>query len=143
MSFILSIIAIIVSILSLFIAWYFNYRDKAKLVTFAKYYEENPNYDRAHIEIKIVNCGRRPTILTMFGGDLKDGGWYATYLGKEKKGIRLTEHEKYETSIYIEDLHIIDPDGNESYYINLWFENTLGQRFLVSKSENLIEKLSK
>jgi len=137
-----SIVALIISVTSLIISWYFGFRDKAHLRTYAKFYSYNPNYDRAHILIKIVNCGRRPVILTMFGGYLSDGTYCGSFLGRENKGIRLGEHEKYETSVYLEDLHSIDPEGNESDYVSFWFENTLGQRYRVKNSEKLIKKLS-
>jgi hypothetical protein len=78
----------------------------------------------------------------MFGGYLSDGAWCGSFLGKEGKGIRLGEHEKYETSVYLEDLHNFDPEGNESDYVSFWFENTLGQRYAVKNSEKLIKKLS-
>lgn len=138
----ISITALFISIISLAILWYFSFRDKAQMKTFAKFYPNNPKYDRAHIAIKVVNSGRRPTILTMFGGDLKDGRWIGTYLGKEGKGLRLGEHEKYETSVYFEGISFIVPEGNESEYINFWFENTLGQRYKVKNSEKLIEKFN-
>jgi len=67
----ISITAILLSIISLAISWYFSFRDKALLKTSAKFSPYNPDYDQAHISIKIVNCGRRSAILTMFGGDLK------------------------------------------------------------------------
>ena len=67
----ISITAILRSIISLAISWYFGFRDKAHFKSSAKFYPYNPDYDQAHISIKIINCGRRPAILTMFGGDLK------------------------------------------------------------------------
>jgi len=142
----ISISALVISIISLVISWYFGFRDKAHIKTFAKFYPYNPNYDQARIFIKIVNCGRRPIIITMFGGDLigkdlKGRHWSATYLGEEGKGIRLEEHEKYETTIYIHDIYNFDPEGNESECKNFWFENTLGHRFKVVNSEKLIKKL--
>lgn len=139
----ISISALIVSIVSLMISWYFGFRDKAHIKTFAKFYPYRPDHDRARIEIKIVNSGRRPVILTMFGGDFKDKGWCGAYIGKEKKGIRLEEHEKYETTVYSEDLVCISPEEEYSEYINFWFENTLGQRYKVNNSEELIKKLRK
>ena len=54
----------------------------------------------------------------------------------------LGEHEKYETTIYHEDVYFCDPGGDESEYINFWFENTLGQRYKVKNSEALIRKLN-
>lgn len=140
----ISIAALLISITSLLISWYFNFRDKANLKTFAKFYSGEPTYgSRPHITIKIVNCGRRPTILTMFGKDVnnKHTRWIGTYLGEKEKGIRLGEHEKYETSVYPEDLSEIDSEGNELEYTNFWFENTLGQRYKVRNSEELIKKL--
>lgn len=137
----ISLLALFVSIVSIFISWHFGFRDRANLKTFAKFYPYNPHYDRAHLKIKIVNRGRRPTILTQFGGDHKDGAYSGTVLGEQNKGLRLGEHEKYETSVYVQDLVVIDPEGNQSEYINFCFEDTLGQRHKVKKAEELIEKL--
>lgn len=138
----ISIAALVISIMSITIVWYFGFRDRAHLKTFAQFYSFNPNYNRAHIAIKIVNCGRRPVILTMFGGDLSNGSWCGTVIEKEGEGIILKEHGKYETTVYLEDLHYSNPEGNEADYINFWFENTLGQRYKVKNSEKLIKKLS-
>ena len=64
------------------------------------------------------------------------------YLGDKDKGIRLDEHQKYETTLTWEDLVCID-DGEVKEYINLWFEDTLGQRHKVTNSEKLIKQFQK
>ena len=104
-------------------------------------YPYNPDYDIAHIIIQIVNCGRRPAILTLLGGDLMNNSWMGTYLGKDGKGLRLEENEKYETSIYLADIYSISSEGYECAYINFWFEDTIGKRYIVKNSEALIARL--
>lgn len=138
---IISIFALVIAVVSLGISFHFGFRDKAHLKTSAEYYPGHPDYDRARIQVKIVNSGRRPTILTMFGGNLKSGSWCGTHIGEKGEGVRLGEHEKHEVKVYREDLDFIDPEGNESEYTDYWFEDTLGQRFKVRNSEKLIIKL--
>src|SRR5262245_45948108 len=101
---VISILALFISMISLAISWFFNFRDKADLKIIGKFFVSHPDYDRAHINVKVVNSGRRPMILTLFGGDLKGGGYCGTSLGKDHKGLRLDEHESYETKVYVEDL---------------------------------------
>jgi len=137
----ISSLALLVSVVSLIISWHFGFRDKSKLKTYAKFYPSHPNHDRAKIEIKIVNHGRRATILTLFGGDLEDGGMSGIYLGKEGDGLRLGEHEKYETIVYADDLLVTHPEGNIAQFVRFWFEDTLGQRHKIKNSEKLISKL--
>lgn len=71
-----SIAALIVSILSLVGTFYLNLRDRMRVKATSKFYPEHPDYDEAHLAIKVVNRGRRTAILTRFGGDLENGGWH-------------------------------------------------------------------
>lgn len=89
----IAILALVVSLLSLAVSIYFQYRDRVKLKTTCTFYPAHPDYDRAHLAIRIVNHGRRPTLLTLFGGNLKDGKWQGTRLGQKDKAVRLGEHE--------------------------------------------------
>jgi len=137
----LSLFALLVSIISLIISWHFGFRDKAKLKITSNFYHSHQDQDRDRIGIKIVNHGRRATILTLFGGDLDNGGWSGTCLGKKGDGLRLGEHEKYETTVYANDLLVTDSEGNLAEFVRFWFEDTLGQRHKVKSSEKLIAKL--
>lgn len=139
----ISIFALLVSMISLAISWHFGFRDRANLKTSSVFYPSHPDYDEAHIKVEIVNHGRRPTILTLLGGDFEDGNWSGENIGEVGKGLRLSEHEKYERSIYQRDLLYVGPEGVMNEYINFWFEDTLGNRFEVKNSRELIKKLQK
>ena len=137
----ISLFALLVSVISLLISWHFGFRDKAKLKTYTEFYASHQGHNRDRIQIKIVNHGRRATILTLFGGDLDNGTCSGIYLGKKGDGLRLGEHEKYETTVYSDDLLVTDMQGNISEFVSLWFEDMLGQRHKIRNSEKLIAKL--
>ena len=134
--------ALFISLLSFAISIYSRFLDRMNVYAESKYYPSNPDYDRAHLNIKVVNKGRRIAILTLLGGDVDNGSWQGSYLGKERKGLHLAEHEFYETKFYIDDLDAMAPDS-EGKYVVLWFEDSLGRRHIVRKSKQNIDKLLK
>lgn len=101
---ILSVLALVISILSCGTSFYFSYRDRVALKVFCRFYNHHPEYDRTHILIKIINIGRRTAILRLFGGPTDSSGWCAEYLDKANGGLRLGENEFHEIKIYKEDL---------------------------------------
>jgi len=107
----------------------------------SKFYPAHPEYDKAHLEIKVVNTGRRIAVLTLFGGDLEDGGWQGEGLGETGKGLHLAEHEFYNVKFYKDDVLAVSPDS-ESNYVELWFEDSLGRRHKVKNSKKNIGLLS-
>ena len=137
----IAISALVISVLSIGASFYFQYRDRVKLKASCKYLPAHPDYDRAHLKVKIVNCGRRPTLLTLFGGDLKDGGWQGTSLGGKNKALRLGEHEFHEEKFYHESIEAVAPDSM-SEFTELWFEDSIGNRHIVKGSKEGIKKLS-
>ena len=106
----------------------------------SKYYPAHPDYDQAHLHIKIVNKGRRIAILTLFGGNLDNGGWQGESLGEGRMGLHLAEHEFYEKKFYKDDVLAVAPDS-EGIYVDLWFEDSLGRRHMVKNSKKHIKKL--
>ena len=137
----LSISALIVSIISLGGTFYFNIRDRMKVQATSKLYASHPDYDKAHLEIKVVNIGRRIAVLTLFGGDLENGRWQGEALGESEKGLHLAEHEFYKYKFYKDDILAVSPDF-ESNYIELWFEDSLGRRHKVKDSKINVELLN-
>lgn len=138
----IAILALIVSAISLITSFYFGYRDKVNLKTECKYFDFHPEYDRAHLNIKITNHGRRPALLRWFGGRLRNGKWQAEGFEGKDSIKRLGEHEFYHRKFYKDDILAISPD-DESEYVELWFEDSLGYRHVVKGSKKGIEKLSK
>lgn len=138
----ISFIALALSILSFITSFYFGFRDRMSVRAECEFFPSNPEYDRAHLRIRVVNRGRRIAILPMFGGDLASGGWQGEGLGEKDKGLHLAEHERFERKFYREDVVAVAPDS-ESEYVELWFEDSIGKRHKVKKSREGIEQLIK
>jgi len=136
----ISLVALVIALLSFAASFYFGYRDRVKVKAFSEFYKGHEEYGPAHMNIRIVNHGRRVAVITMFGGNLEDGGWQATHIGDKGLGIRLAEHEFYKEYFRKEDVVSVYPDG-ESEYINLWFEDSLGKRHPVKNAEKHLRLL--
>jgi hypothetical protein len=126
-------IALAVSVLSFVTSFYFGFRERVWVRAVCKFYQAHPEYDRAHLRIRVVNRGRRIAVLTMFGGNLVDGGWQGEHLGEKERGLHLSEHQFYERKFYREDVVALAPDY-VSEYVELWFEDSLGKRHKVRNS---------
>lgn len=133
-------IALAISILSFITSFYFGFRDRVRVQATCKFYPTHPEYNRAHLSIRIVNRGRRVAVLTMFGGDLFDRTWQGENLGEKGRGLHLTEHQFYERKFYSEDIVAVSPDS-ESEFVELWFEDSLGKRHKVKNSRKGIQQL--
>lgn len=133
-------IALVISILSFITSFYLGFRDRVRVHATCKFYPEHPEYNRAHLVVRIVNRGRRVAVLTIFGGNLADGGWQGENLGAKERGLHLTEHEFFERKFYPEDIVAVAPDG-ESEFVELWFEDSVGKRHKVINSRKGIMQL--
>jgi len=133
----LSIGAIIIASISLFWSIYLGYRDRGNIKATSKISYDGPDSKYFHLQVKTVNYGRRPVILSMFGADYSDGTRGGTYI--EKESGRLTENEKYEITIRAGDSDTMSPDGEEA--IDFWFEDTLGRRYKVKNAKENLKKL--
>lgn len=133
----LSISAIIIAFISLFWSIYLGYRDRGNIKATSEISYNGPDSKYFHLQVKAVNCGRRPVILSMFGKDYSDGSWGGSYI-EEKEG-RLAENEKYEITIRAGDSDTMSPDGEEA--VDFWFEDTLGRRYKVKNAKENLKKL--
>ncbi|MBI2286988.1 MAG: hypothetical protein HYU79_06050 [Nitrosomonadales bacterium] len=138
----LSSAALFVSVVSLGVSIFYSQKDQMRLKAESKYFSGHPDYDRPHLNIRVINHGRRIAILRLFGGNTADGGWQGTVIGDQKRGLYLNEHEFYETKFYIEDIEATSPDS-ESEFVELWFEDSLGRRHKVKNSKKHIQHLKK
>jgi len=132
-------LALVVSALSFGVSVFSSWRDRARLVTssrFIAWWDDND----AHVNVFVVNTGRRPLILRMWVGAESKDNWVGTYLGTEKSGLRLGEHERHEFKLKKQDLLEFTPDGDVSIQ-DLWFEDTLGRRHLVKGARENLAKL--
>lgn len=139
---IISLLALLVAATSLFFSVYFNLRDRARLIAKSQFILAHPDYGPARILVTVVNAGRRPVILRMWGGSDEKGEWVGESLGKDHAGLRLSEHEQHELSLEKNDLYAQLPDG-EVLYRELWVEDSLGQRHSVRDSKRNVELLWK
>src|SRR5438093_1145357 len=105
----ISLIALAVSILSLGFSVYFNFLDRARVVTRCKFYPES-EYNRAHVAVSIANAGRRAVILRLMVKADGRGGWIGNYFDAGKGGLRLGEHERHDLTLRQEDLFESTPD---------------------------------
>jgi hypothetical protein len=138
----ISVLALFVSITSLVVSVFFNLRDRARLVIGSKFFAANPEYGPARIEVVIVNSGRRPVVLRMWGGSDANGEWVGEFLGEEHAGLRLSEYERHDIKLYKDGLFASVPHG-EVLYRELWVEDSVGRRYNVKDSRRNVEFLWK
>lgn len=136
---IISVLALLISAASLGTSIFSSLRDRARLVTSSQF-QPAWDEDSAHVAVSVVNAGRRPVILRMWVGAESKDNWVGTYLGEEKVGLRLGEHERHEFKLEKHNLLEITPDGDVSIQ-DLWFEDTLGRRHIVVGAKENLAKL--
>jgi hypothetical protein len=138
---IISTIALCVSGVSLGVSTFTSFRDRGRLKATSKYYPANEDEDgkwwRGHILVEAVNTGRRPIILTVFGGNYENEGWCGTYL-EDKKGVRLGENERFTEQVNCNHRML---KHNSRDAIDLWFEDTLGRRYRVKHAKKHLRSL--
>jgi hypothetical protein len=137
---IISIVALCISLASFCISFANFRRDRDNVLAtcrFSSGYEE----DDWHLQASVVNAGRRPVVLRMWGGTDKDGAWAATMLKSAEGGHRLGEHERLDFTITAQDVMHLMPDGDDIVYADLWFEDTLGRRHPMKGAKAALQKL--
>lgn len=125
----IAIAALFVSVVSIVTTIYFNLRDRARLVAKSTFYP-GWNGDVPSMSVSIVNKGRRPAVLHMWGGVDGENTWAGTVLNSKEGGLRLGEHARHELRLTKTDLIQDTPDG-EIVFTDIWFEDTLGRRHFV------------
>jgi len=128
-------LAIIISFVSL----YLNFQDKPSLKIISEFVPSS-DFGPAYIALSIINAGKRPLIVRMWGGNDEDGNWVGTFLGDEKKGLRLGEKERHDIALYKKDMVAMMPDDDLTF-CELWIEDSLGKRHAIANSKNYVTKL--
>jgi hypothetical protein len=136
----ISLVALVVSILSLGFSVYFNFLDRARVVTRCKFFPES-EYNNAHIAVSIANAGRRAVILRWMVKADGDGEWIGTHLKEGAGDLRLGEHERHDLTLRQEDLFEQTPDGLMEV-TDFWFEDTLGRRHRPKGIRQCLKRLS-
>jgi hypothetical protein len=137
---IVSAVALVISLGSLSVSGYVAFRDRPRLKIISRFAAAS-EYGPNRVVLTFINKGRRPVILRLLGGTSKDGKWAATFLEREKGGLRLGEHERDEHTIEKEDTVSFHPDHEDFFFERLWVEDSLGNRHQVPNSRDHINKL--
>lgn len=136
----LAIAALFIAAASLGISAWVAFRDRARLKIISKFVAAS-DYGPSRVIATMVNVGRRPVILRLIGGRGSDGKWSASFLEREKGGLRLAEHERYEHTFTKDDTVSFHPEHEDFFLEALWVEDSLGTRHSIPKSREYIKKL--
>ena len=134
----ISIAALAVSIVSVVVSIYSSVRDRGRLKTGSVLYASHEGAFEPAIHIEAVNVGRRPLIIRMWGGSDDKGEYAGTPIEEDSGGKRLGEHERVEFVLHRGNLGFFY-DGNTVDFTELWFEDTLGRRYMIKKSRDNIK----
>ena len=136
-----SLVALIVSISSLGFSLYFNFRDRGQIHASSKFYPSS-SYGPQSLTVTIVNTGRRPVILRMWGGADSSGKWVGHFFNGDKSGLRLGEHERHDFVVEKNDAYSVTP-VDEIFCEDLWVEDTLGRRIAIKDAKANLARLWK
>jgi hypothetical protein len=137
----ISTAALAISVTSLALSTYIALRDRGRLRTKSTFYAAHEDRPPS-IRVEAVNVGRRPVILTLFGGYYERGHWSGTYIGDHKAGVRLGEKERFSENI--DNLHHMLFDHDTGTPVSdLWFEDTLGRRYRVKNAKKHLAQFFK
>lgn len=149
---IISIIALVISLVSLLSSMYFGFRDSAKLKTKCLNLDTQPPSFR----VKAVNTGRRVITLDGFGARYSDGSYWirrfesyemntinSVPVEKKEHGKRLEEHDYFEEIISINHDFYNPAFSRGSYPISLWFQDTTGREYEIRQSDKYLAELNK
>lgn len=144
LSLILSVIAIIISIISLSWNIFIGWRDKGNIKATSEIYYieiqkfvENKTIKIPKLKVKAVNCGRRPVILERL--DIKYANNKYGEIPIDREAGYLSENESHELEIGPFDHNTFPSDGKNA--VNLWFVDTLGKRYIVKDAIINLKKL--
>lgn len=136
----LSLVAILISIASFFIAARSAFLDRTRLKVSSVFHEAD-EWGPAQVVVTIINKGRRPAILRLFGGTDANGIGSGEFFDHEKGGLRLAENERYERTVRRDDTRTMHPNDADILFEMLWVEDSLGMRHDVPNSREYIKKL--
>lgn len=135
---IISAFAFAISVTSLGLSAYVALRDRGRVRAKSTFYAATEGRP-ASMRVEAVNIGRRPVILTLFGGYYENGCWSAVHIGDYKRGVRLEENERFRENI--DGLHhmLFYPETGAAV-TDLWFEDTLGRRYRVRGAKKNLKR---
>lgn len=149
---VISAFALLVSLISLAMSFYFEYRDRAKLQT--KSYKLNT--PKPSFRVKAVNAGRRVITLDGFGVKYSNGNYwmrrFEAYemhmennhkIEKQEHGRRLDEHDYFEETISADHDFYNSPFSDGSKPVSILFQDTTGKEYVVKDSKKNLALINK
>jgi hypothetical protein len=115
-------------------------RDRGRLRASSHFAPASEYGGPACVTVTIVNAGRRPLILRMWGGTDTSGNWVGTFLGKGDTGLRLGEHEMHNFTLARDAAIDFTPDGVVAFE-DLWIEDSLGRRHRIRDAKAALKQL--
>jgi hypothetical protein len=135
---IIAVIALLVSASAAGLSLYVALRDRARINARCRFWSAS-EYGGAGVRISITNAGRRPIVLRMILAITKNGSWSGIYLGDQKSGLRLGEHELHEETWGKSDL-LCGPD-HDLIAIDAQVEDSLGRRYPIEGAKKHLAAL--
>lgn len=136
--------ALLVSILSLILSIYVVSRDRSRLKTESQAYINEETGEFSIINLKAVNTGRRPIILTAVQGVYEGKHRASSFIDYEDKGHPLNENEIYEYRLRkFDGMTVCDPDDSGTYYDlrDLYFIDSTGRRYHIKGAKKNVKLL--
>lgn len=137
----ISALALVISVTSLGLSAHVAFRDRGRLRTKSTFYAAHEDRSPSMC-VEAVNAGRRPVILTVFGGYYENGQSRGTYIGDYKTGVQLGENEKFSENIDALHHMLFDQETGAAV-TDLWFQDTLGRRHRVKGAKKHLQRLLK
>ncbi len=141
-SFYVSCVAVLISLISLGWSIHIGNRDRDKLLVQSEICSRPNMYkksfpDVSFIKIKAVNYGRRPVILTTLWKCFADKTRYETKLDNR----RLEEHEQFVQEIDYDNMRYGDDNGNIKVVTDLYLEDTLKRLYKIKNVRKYLKEI--
>jgi hypothetical protein len=125
--------------------WHSHLKDRAKLKITNNIYQEYKGDNRGEyrprsIHIKVVNVGRRATILTGIYFEHDDGSTHGMALGYPN-GQKFDENEKWEATFDMESnsSHLYSHEHDTSA-VNIYFRDTQDRKYYIKGAKKLLNR---
>ncbi|RZQ19024.1 hypothetical protein D8T36_22315 [Vibrio vulnificus] len=140
---ILSIAAIILSILSLLLSVYVTWKDRGRLKIYAHPVKHPDTDEYSFTSINVVNTGRRVVLMKYFVGEYFDGSTARYCLNSTCEVVVLTEGQDFKYKLGKFDgpmVNMRDENQHEDSEIkNCLFEDTMGKKWKVKGAKSALK----
>jgi hypothetical protein len=118
-------------------------RESPKIKTKCVLWEADDHVSYPRIHVSVVNAGRRPIIIRLFGGYYGESEFVGgEYIDDAKGGRRLGENEFFERTLTFGEDMIVLFSGEEldERVQELLIEDTLGKRYKIKNSRKILRE---